>query len=448
MKVLKILFLVKFFLLSKGAKNQNLYYSNNMKTTLSRKSLNALRKEIKRNQLALIIGITILLTLGGMCINISSNDKAFNQALQDTSELVTRLYKFAQNMSKAQLTEYMDSVVRDLPDIDVISIVDKNNNRVYHAHHELIDTRFDGTHPDFATMSSDFLTENSNGPSGPQRRTYSAIYDDDGNYQGFIMIIKLRTSMRSVTIRTVLLFLVVTVAAILIELAISVTLSKKIKKQFLEFAEDLEGTKFLVDSMRANNHDFTNKLHVILGLIQIGEYEKAQSYIENISIIQRETISRVMNAIDNASFAALLIGKIARASECNVKFILDENLHFSSKDIEIPSEALVTITGNLIDNALDSMNQMQHSQEKRDRQNELVFSVMTKPASLLITVKDTGCVIPEEIKDQVFENGYSTKGDGRGVGLYHTKLLIESLGGNISFESQAGKGTCFMVRIG
>ena len=144
MKVLKILFPVKFFLLSKGAKNQNLYYSNNMKTTLSRKSLNALRKEIKRNQLALIIGITILLTLGGMCINISSNDKAFNQALQDTSELVTRLYKFAQNMSKAQLTEYMDSVVRDLPDIDVISIVDKNNNRVYHAHHELIDTRFDG----------------------------------------------------------------------------------------------------------------------------------------------------------------------------------------------------------------------------------------------------------------------------------------------------------------
>ena len=155
-----------------------------------------------------------------------------------------------------------------------------------------------------------------------------------------------------------------------------------------------------------------------------------------------------MNAIDNASFAALLIGKIARASECNVKFILDENLHFSSKDIEIPSEALVTITGNLIDNALDSMNQMQHSQEKRDRQNELVFSVMTKPASLLITVKDTGCGIPEEIKDKVFENGYSTKGDGRGVGLYHTKLLIESLGGNISFESQAGKGTCFMVRIG
>ena len=422
-----------------------------MKTTFSRKSLNALRKEIQRNQLALIIGITILLTVGGIVINVSSNDKAFNQSLQDTSELVTRLYRFEKNMDREEFISYMDSIVDDLPDIDVISIVDKNNNRIYHTHHELIDTQFDGSHPDFALMSSDFLTENSNGPSGPQRRTYSAIYDEQGQYEGFIMIIKLRTSMRVVTIRTVLLFVVVTLAAILIELAISVTLSKKIKKQFLDFAEDLEGTKFLVDSMRANNHDFTNKLHVILGLIQIGQYDKAQSYIENISIIQRETISRVMHAIDNASFAALLIGKIARASECNVKFILDENLHFRSEDASIPSEALITITGNLIDNALDAMNMKSNgasgSGVTGGEQNELHFSVMTKPGSLLLTVKDTGCGIKEEDKPHVFANGFSTKGEGRGVGLFHTKLLIESLGGNISFESKAGQGTCFMVRL-
>ena len=83
----------------------------------------------------------------------------------------------------------------------------------------------------------------------------------------------------------------------------------------------------MVDSMRANNHDFTNKLHVILGLIQIQEYDKAVSYIQNISIIQRETISKIMKTIDNPSFAALLVGKIARASECNVKFILKEEIN-------------------------------------------------------------------------------------------------------------------------
>ena len=155
-----------------------------MKTELNRNTLNSIREEIKRNQLGLIIGITFLLTLGGMIINISSNDKAINQSLNDTSELVTRLYKFTKNMNKNDLINYMDSVVQDLPDIDVISIVDSNNNRIYHAHHELIDTQFDGTHPDFSNISSNFLTENSTGPSGPQRRTYSAIYDEDGNYEG------------------------------------------------------------------------------------------------------------------------------------------------------------------------------------------------------------------------------------------------------------------------
>ena len=418
-----------------------------MKTTFSRKSLYVLRKEIQRNQLTLIIGITILLTVGGIIINVSSNEKAFDQSLQDTSELVTRLYKFEKNTERQEFISYMDSIVEDLPDIDVISIVDKKNERIYHTHHELIGTQFDGSHPDFNLMSSDFLTENTSGPSGPQRRTYSAIYAEDGTYEGFIMIIKLRTSMRVVTIRTVLLFFVVTLGAILIELAISVTLSKKIKKQFLEFAEDLEGTKFLVDSMRANNHDFTNKLHVILGLIQIGEYEKAQTYIENISIIQRETISQVMNAIDNSSFAALLIGKIARASECNVKFILDDNLHFASADVNIPSEALITITGNLIDNALDAMNMKNTGLNGITGQNELHFGVMTKPGSLLLTVQDTGCGISEEDKPHVFANGFSTKGEGRGVGLFHTKLLVESLGGKISFESQIGRGTCFMVTL-
>ena len=95
-----------------------------MKTTFSRKSLNALRKEIQRNQLALIFAITILLTAGGIVINVSSNDKAFNQSLQDTSELVTRLYRFEKNMDRESFIAYMDSIVEDLPDIDVISIVD------------------------------------------------------------------------------------------------------------------------------------------------------------------------------------------------------------------------------------------------------------------------------------------------------------------------------------
>lgn len=404
-------------------------------------NLNLLRKEITSTQVILIVLVTILLSAGGMIININSNNKSFNQNLQNTSALITRLYSFTKNMTQTELCVYMDSVVSSLSDVDIFSIVDKNNTRIYHTHHQLINTQYDGDHPDFSIKRSDYFTEDSTGPSGPQRRTYSAVYDEDGNYQGFIMTIQLKTSMRSVTIRTILLFLVVTIVAILIELAVCATISKKIKKEFLRFTEDFEGTKFLVDSMRANNHDFTNKLHVILGLIQIGEYEKAQNYIQNISIIQRETVTFVMHNIENSSLAALLIGKIARASECNVKFSLKENSCYKEKDIDIPSEALVTITGNLIDNALDAMNRS-HKECK-----ELSIGIYSKPGDLLLIVQDSGPGIPKDIREAIFEKGFSTKGKGRGLGLYHTKQLILSLGGEIFVESQVGKGCCFTVKL-
>lgn len=403
-------------------------------------NLNNIRKQIQGTQLFLIISVTILLSLGGALININSNNKLFNQNLQNTAELITRLYSFTSSYTQSELQDYMDSVVADLPDVDVVSIVDTNNIRLYHTNHELMNTKYDGTLPDFNKHNSNYYTESSIGPSGPQRRTYSAIYDDDGIYRGFIMTIRLQVSITMVTEKIIIMFLLVILASIFIEVSICRVLSIKIKREFLAFTEDFEGTKFLVDSMRANNHDFTNKLHVILGLIQIGQYEKAVSYIENISIIQRETISKVMNSIENPSLAALVVGKIARASECNVKFTIKEGSSYKNDDITVPSEALVTITGNLIDNALDAMNMDSSNTDK-----ELQFGAYTKDGELLIIVKDTGPGIPKENLEKIFENGFSTKGTGRGIGLYHTKQLIESLGGKITVESQTGRGSCFMV---
>lgn len=405
-------------------------------------NLTTIRKDIQKTQLFLIISITIFLSIGGAFINLNFNNKTLNHNLQNTAELITRLYSFVQNFSQDELCDYMDNLVQDLSDVDVISIVDLNNIRKYHTHHDLIGTEYDGTIPDFIIHKSYFYTESSSGPSGPQLRTYSAVFDANGKYCGFIMTIRLKTSISAVTTRILILFLIVTVSAILVEIAISGVLSRKIKKEFIAFTEDFEGTKFLVDSMRANNHDFTNKLHVILGLIQIGQYEKAISYIQNISIIQKEIISKVMHTIENPSFAALIVGKIARASECNVKFILNEGTYFRNSDITLPSEALVTITGNLIDNALDAMNMDTEKSEK-----ELSLGIYTRPDELLIIVKDTGPGIPDEIKEKIFDNGFSTKGDGRGIGLYHTKQLITSLGGSITVESQVGTGTSFMVKL-
>ena len=104
----------------------------------------------------------------------------------------------------------------------------------------------------------------------------------------------------------------------------------------------------------------------------------------------------------------------------------------------------MTITGNLIDNALDAMNMQIESVNKS---KTLTFGVFTKPKNLLITVQDNGPGIPQEIKQRIFEIGFSTKGDRRGIGLFHTKQLIESLGGSIYVESEEGNGTKFTVIV-
>ena len=213
------------------------------------------------------------------------------------------------------------------------------------------------------------------------------------------------------------------------------------RAEYTKLMEDLSGTRYLVDSMRANNHDFTNKLHVILGLIQMEMYNEASSYIQNITMVQRENISKVMNAVNEPAVAALLIGKIARASELNVSFVLREGCYYSSADMNLPSEMLITVIGNLLDNAFDAMNENGDYQA----QKELMFGIYSKPGAVLITVDDTGSGISKENIAHIFENGYSTKGEGRGTGLYQVKSMVENFGGKITVETQEGVGSSFSV---
>jgi sensor histidine kinase regulating citrate/malate metabolism len=174
-------------------------------------------------------------------------------------------------------------------------------------------------------------------------------------------------------------------------------------------------------------------------------YDKASAYIENITIVQRETISKIMSAISEPAVAALFIGKSARASELNVRFVLEKGSTYSKNDYPIPTETLITVIGNLIDNAFDAMNE---ASGDYDKPKELLFGIYSKQDSLLITANDTGVGIKQENMEKVFLNGYSTKGEGRGTGLYQVKRMVENLGGEITLESQFGTGTSVTVSLG
>ena len=531
---------------------------NNQKN--EKATLGNIQKMSFRFQIILIVTLALFLGFAGSFINVQFEIERRDQNLQNVAEAIAKSplvveAEYSNMDSYPLLKEYLDSLCDTLKDIDVISVVTKESTRLYHSNEELIGTVYDGTIPDFKEKSRDYYTTTDNGPSGTQRRAYAAIYDEEGNYAGFVMAIMLMKNIKNETIQIILTFILITIIAILIELFVSAELSDKIKKSLLGYEpdvftsmfrmrdnilesldegivavdkvgkvqfinksavemlttdgkedsfigkyvsnlsntipalnplcasktsrsvssaydnilidtipikendsvtgtvgilhdrkeytklmEDLTGTRYLVDSMRANNHDFTNKLHVILGLIQMEMYDEATSYIQNITMVQRETISKVMNCINEPAIAALLIGKIARASELNVKFVLREGCYYSSADISLPSEVLVTVIGNLIENAFESMNDMNY-----DGQKELLFGMYSKPGALLITADDTGSGISDSNIGRIFENGFSTKGSGRGTGLYQVKNLIEAAGGKINVESQEGIGTSFTV---
>ncbi|MDZ7548639.1 Spo0B domain-containing protein, partial [Clostridium perfringens] len=91
------------------------------------------------------------------------------------------------------------------------------------------------------------------------------------------------------------------------------------KTEVTRLAEQLTGVNQIIDALRANTHEFMNKLHIILGLIQIDRIEDAKRYIVDITEDQREVVSLVMNQIEEPTVAALILGKMSRAKELGIK---------------------------------------------------------------------------------------------------------------------------------
>ena len=204
-------------------------------------------------------------------------------------------------------------------------------------------------------------------------------------------------------------------------------------------AEELTGVRHLVEAMRAYTHEFINKLHTILGMIQLGQADKAEQYILDISEVHHQSVSRVMNQIQDTAVAALLVGKTSRAAELGIHLQLDPKSVLSADERFLPSGVLVTILGNLIENATESLNRTSW------KLREINVSIREKEDHLLLCVEDTGPGIVPELLPYIFEPHVSTKGDGHGLGLSRIKELVNVYQGEIRVESEPKSGTSFFL---
>ncbi|MDF2838829.1 MAG: diguanylate cyclase [Evtepia sp.] len=211
------------------------------------------------------------------------------------------------------------------------------------------------------------------------------------------------------------------------------------RTEVTRLAKDLTGVLHMVDALRAYTHEFMNKLHVILGLLQLGQTERAEAYIMDVTSIQRKAVGEIMNSIEDPSVAALLVGKTSRCAEMGIRLSLGAGSRLQADEMILPTDACVTILGNLIENAIDAMNLSVPSLK------EIIVSLNEDEESLLICVEDTGPGIEPEIVENIFRRGFSTKSIERGTGLSLVSAVVTAYHGQVRVESELGVGTTFLL---
>lgn len=208
-----------------------------------------------------------------------------------------------------------------------------------------------------------------------------------------------------------------------------------------EMANQLTGFKNYVTALRAQTHEFMNKMHVIMGLIDMKAYDELKNYTQEIAYNRQSEVSYIVTRLKDITLSGFILGKISRSRELDIDFRLTEESELHS-ELDVPSvHDIVLIAGNLIENAFDALKNF-------NGERIVNLSILDFDKEIVIVVEDSGPGMSEVTKQKIYERGFSTKDDsGRGFGLFLAKQSVDSLNGTIIVESALGEGTTFTVRL-
>ncbi|MBX8460173.1 sensor histidine kinase [Enterobacter sp. RIT637] len=211
------------------------------------------------------------------------------------------------------------------------------------------------------------------------------------------------------------------------------------KTEISQLMQRIDGMVNYVDALRAHTHEFMNKLHVILGLLNIKRYDKLEEYILQTAHNYQTDIGTIQSKVKSPVIAGFLLGKIHRAKEAGITLTLSDECQIPDTANEEQVAVLVTVLGNLIENALDAM--------EGQSEGEITLLLHYQNGWLSCEVSDDGPGIDPVQLEAIFTKGFSTKGENRGVGLFLARQQIQNLGGDITVESEPGVFTQFFVHI-
>ncbi|MFD8075772.1 ATP-binding protein [Streptomyces sp. NPDC059718] len=198
---------------------------------------------------------------------------------------------------------------------------------------------------------------------------------------------------------------------------------------------ELDSTHGLLDALRAQDHEHANRLHTLLGLLELGLYDEAVDFVGEVADAQRASAEQVAERVRDPLVSALLVGKSAIAAERGVALSVSPVTLLPDRVVD-PRD-LVTVLGNLIDNALDAAGSL------------VEVELRAEGTTVVLRVSDDGPGVPPEAREQIFAEGWTTKRSpahrGRGLGLALVRRLAERYGGMARVTARAGGGAVFTV---
>ncbi len=215
------------------------------------------------------------------------------------------------------------------------------------------------------------------------------------------------------------------------------------KSELTNLLKELSHIKAYAEGLRAQTHEYSNRLYTLLGLIQLGSYKEAIDFIAKEVDVAQGFIQFLMKEIPDPIIAGFILGKVSLASELKIDLTIDRGSSFKDVPVEISRDMLVTIIGNLVNNAFEAV------RESGNEEKTVSLFLTDLGKDLIIEVEDNGIGMDAKIQNQILKPGFSTKktNSNSGIGLSLAEKAINDLDGYLTFSSTKGEGTIFTVAI-